>query len=180
MADFKDEPSFDMPIPGQSLTTKLGNFPWQQPPQFSTVEDASDWYIQRLTDEAFIEDIIDNMELGIPLTDIANALQINGVMQGIHTIHVGMLVIPVIMEVLAYMGDMYDVEYDMGTELAKDKRPSGSAVQLALRKVKKKMEKMDLEKARMEEEETEEPEEELEEMPEEGEPVMIGLMARRV
>lgn len=179
MADFKDEPSFDMPIPGQSLTTKLGNFPWQQPPQFSTVEDASDWYIQRLTDEAFIEDIIDNMELGIPLTDIANALQINGVMQGIHTIDVGMLVIPVIMEVLAYMGDMYDVEYDMGTELAKDKRPSGSAVQLALRKVKKKMEKMDLEKARMKEE-TEEPEEELEEMPEEGEPVMIGLMARRV
>jgi len=179
MADFKDEPSFDMPIPGQSLTTKLGNFPWQQPPQFSTVEDASDWYIQRLTDEAFIEDIIDNMELGIPLTDIANALQINGVMQGIHTIDVGMLVIPVIMEVLAYMGDMYDVDYDMGTELAKDERPSGSAVQLALRKVKKKMEKMDLEKARMEEE-AEEPEEELEEMPEEGEPVMIGLMARRV
>ena len=178
MADFKDEPSFDMPIPGQYLTNKLGNFPWQQPQQFSTVEDASDWYIQRLTDEEFIDDIIDNMELGIPLTDIANALQINGVMQGIHTIDVGMLVIPVIMEVLAYMGDLYGADYDMGTKLAKDERPSGSAVQLALKKVKKKMDAMDLEKARMEEEEMEA--EEPEEMSEEGEPVMIGLMARRV
>lgn len=178
MADFKDEPSFDMPIPGQSLTTKLGNYPWQQPPQFNTVEEASDWYIARLTDEEFIDDIIDNMELGIPLTDIANALQINGVMQGIHTIDVGMLVIPVIMEVLAYMGDLYDIEYDMGTKLAKDERPSGSSIQLALKKVKKKMDAMDLEKARMEEEENET--EEPEEMSEEGEPVMIGLMARRV
>jgi hypothetical protein len=150
MAKFSEEQMIDAPIPGQGLTGKLGNYPWQQPPQ-----------------------------LGIPLTTMANALQISGVMQGKHTIDVGMLVIPVIMETLAYVGDMFDVEYDMGTELDKDETPSRGAIALALKKVKKKMEGMDLEKAKMEREQ-EEPVEEP--MPEEetGEPVMIGLMARRV
>jgi hypothetical protein len=179
MAKFSEEQMIDAPIPGQGLTGKLGNYPWQQPSQFNTVEEASEFYIKRITDEQFLDDILDNMELGIPLTTMANALQISGVMQGKHTIDVGMLVIPVIMETLAYVGDMFDVEYDMGTELDKDETPSRGAIALALKKVKKKMEGMDLEKAKMEREQ-EEPVEEP--MPEEetGEPVMIGLMARRV
>ena len=175
MANFDQEPSFNAPIAGQGLTGKLGNFPWQQPPQFNTVEETSQYYIQRVTDKQFVDDFLDTMELGVPLTTIANSLQISGVMQGIHNIDVGMLVTPVIMEILAYIGDMYDIEYNMGTELDTDDKPSGNAVALALRKVKKKLKEDDLEKAKPEE--TIEPEQTEE--GEEGEPVMIALMARR-
>ena len=70
------EPSFDRPIPGMSLTAELGNRPWQQPPQYSTVEEALQWYIPRLTNPELLDQLLDVMETGIPLTTIANAMQI--------------------------------------------------------------------------------------------------------
>ena len=34
---------FDAPIPGQSLTDEPGNYPWEHPPQFASVEEATDF-----------------------------------------------------------------------------------------------------------------------------------------
>ena len=39
-----EEPNFDRHIPGQSLTSKLGQYPWQRPPQYNTVDDAMQFY----------------------------------------------------------------------------------------------------------------------------------------
>ena len=39
------EPKIDAPIAGQSLTAELGNRPWQQPPQYTTVEEALQFYM---------------------------------------------------------------------------------------------------------------------------------------
>lgn len=160
------EPSFNAPIPGESLTAELGDRPWQKPPQYSTVEDALEYYVPRLTDKDFESDLLDTMELGVPVTTMANSIQITGVMQGLHTVDVGLLLIPVLMEMIAFLGDRANIEYKMGT----DKKPKGkisdSKLQLALHKMK----------------EAEGNEEELpvEEMPEPvEEPVPSGLMARR-
>ena len=54
--------------------------------------------------------------MGIPLTTIANAMQVGGAMQGYHTIDVGMLVMPVLIEMMAYLAEQAGVEYTMGTE----------------------------------------------------------------
>ena len=36
-----DKPDLlDAPIPGQSLTSEPGNYPWEQPPQLNTVDEA--------------------------------------------------------------------------------------------------------------------------------------------
>ena len=35
------ENPFDTPIPGQSLTDVPGNGPWEHPPQFTNIDDAS-------------------------------------------------------------------------------------------------------------------------------------------
>ena len=36
------QPSFDAPIPGQSMVSELGARPWQQPSQYTTIEEAVD------------------------------------------------------------------------------------------------------------------------------------------
>ena len=112
-----EEPNFERHIPGQSLTSKLGQYPWQRPAQYTNVDDAMQFYAERIMNPLFRDQIAETMELGVPLTSIANALQGNGVMMGKHTIDVGVLILPVIMEMLAYIGDEEGVDYVMGTEL---------------------------------------------------------------
>ena len=38
-----DETSFDRPIPGMGMTAVLGGRPWQTPPTYATVEEATDY-----------------------------------------------------------------------------------------------------------------------------------------
>lgn len=157
----------DAPIAGQSLTAELGNRPWQKPAQYSTVEEALDYYIPRLTDIELQDDLMNVIELGIPLTTIADTLQSGGAMEGKHTIDVGMLIIPVLIETLAYLAEEQGVEYVMGTEMEISDTPSSAAVALAIKKIKEKND---------EPEAMAEPEEEVEVKPEEP---LGGLMSRR-
>jgi hypothetical protein len=131
------KPMIDAPIPGQSLTAELGNRPWQKPPQYNTVEEALEYYIPRLTDPDMLDDLFDVMETGIPLTTIANALQSAGVMEGKHTIDVGILIMPVLIETMAYLAEESDIEYTMGSGKTEDSsKPSDSAIGLAISKAR--------------------------------------------
>lgn len=170
-----EEPNFDRHIPGQSLTKELGQYPWQRPPEYNTVDDAMEFYAKRIMNPLFRDQIAETMELGVPLTSIANALQGNGVMMGKHTIDVGVLILPVIMEMLAYVGDEEGVDYIMGTELEEpdDDKFRDSTIAVAMKKVKGKMETAGKEPV----EETEPMIEE--EIAEVNEPPATGLMARR-
>jgi hypothetical protein len=156
----------DAPIAGQSLTAELGNRPWQQPPQYATVEEALEYYIPRITEPTLQDDLMNVIELGIPLTTIADALQSGGAMEGKHTIDVGILIMPVLMETLAYLAEEQGIEYEMGTDIETDDTPSSSAVALAIKKVKAKSNKPA----------EEEPEEQMEMELEEP---SGGLMSRR-
>ena len=161
------EPMIDAPIAGQSLTAELGNRPWQQPPQYTTVEEALEFYIPRLTNPEMLNDLLNVMETGIPLTTLANAIQSSGVMEGKHSLDVGILIMPVLMETMAYLAEEAGIEYEAGTNkrIGSDK-PSDAAVARALAMIKKKRGKV-----------SEEPEEEQVEM--ELEEPSGGLMSRR-
>jgi hypothetical protein len=79
------------------------------------------------------------MEMGIPITTIANGIQLNGVMTGIHTIDVGILIMPVLVETMAYMADEAGVDYDLGTENRVDSDlVSDSQLALVIKKIKDK------------------------------------------
>ena len=162
------EPMIDAPIAGQSLTAELGNRPWQQPPQYTTVEEALQYYIPRLTNPEMLDDLFNVMETGIPLTTLANAIQSSGVMEGKHSLDVGILILPVLMETMAYLAEESGIEYVAGTnkKIGSDK-PSKAAIARAIAMVKK-------EKG----ESSEEPEEEMQTEMELEEP-SGGLMSRR-
>jgi len=156
----------DAPIAGQSLTAELGGRPWQQPPQYTTVEEALDYYIPRILEPTLQDDLMNVIELGIPLTTIADTLQTSGAMEGKHTLDVGLLIIPVLIETLAYLAEEQGIDYVMGTDIEEDDKPSSSAVALAIKKIK----------AKSNEPVEEEPEEQMEMKLEEP---SDGLMSRR-
>lgn len=169
-----EEQSLDAPIPGMGLTAELGGRPWQQPPQFATVEDTIDYYIERMSNNVFTEKLISTLEMGVPVTTIADVMNMSGVMEGIHSVDVGILVSPVLVEFMMFIADTADIEYNTGLE--EEGGPSQALVNRALGKFKK-------EKA---EQEKTQPEEMVEMMPmeaQEEEPAAeekpVGLMARR-
>ena len=169
--------SIDAPIAGQSLTSELGNRPWEQPPQYTTVEDALNFYIPRIMEPTLRNDMLNTLEMGVPITTFANALQMAAVMQGKHTVDVGILVLPVLIEAIAYVADLEDVDYVMGTEIEEeDNTFSMSNIALAKKRIKERMAKE--KDMPMPEEDIEEPMVE-EEMTMEAEAPVGGLMARR-
>ena len=91
----------DAPIPGMGMTAPLGGRPWQQPPQMGTVEEAMEYYIKKLEDPDFVPELLTVIELGVPLTTLANTMQLASVMEGKHSVDVGMLVIPILVELMS-------------------------------------------------------------------------------
>jgi len=159
------QPSLNRPIPGQSLTSELGGRPWQSPPQYATVDDAMDWYLERFDSQEVVEELMSVIESGIPLSTLANSMQLGAVLNGVHSIDVGVLVMPIIIEMMKYLAEQTDTKYKMGDEPEETDRPSDAVIASALNELKNQQEGSDSEEPEMEEEET---------MPEPS-----GLMARR-
>ena len=110
----KIEPTFDAPIAGMSLTHELGARPWQSPAQYSNVDEVIQYYIEKFQIEDAEKSLLDVLELGVPVSIIANTLQLSSVMEGVHSIDTGLLVLPVLMELIMYIGDKNKVKYDSG------------------------------------------------------------------
>ena len=132
-------PLMDGPIPGQSLTTEIGSRPWQQPAKFSTVEETLEHYATKITDPKINDSLLDALEMGTPVASIAEIVVQSGAMEGIHTIDVSILVLPVIMELIAYVADEAEIEYSMdGSEKINQDIISPSKIALAMKNLKDK------------------------------------------
>ncbi len=169
-----NEPMLDGPIPGESLTAELGARPWQTPPELPTLEEALDFYLPRLSDKAFAGRMLDIVERGVPITALVETITLGGVMQGLHTIDVAILVNPVLVEFVEGLAQIADIEYKLG-DVDESKAPDKltmSKVMRELRNVEMDFEDDDLEL-------TAEPSAEVEEPVEQEEEAPKGLMARR-
>ena len=117
----RNEPLIDAPIPGMSMTHELGARPWQQPAKYTTVEDASKYYITTMQDKQFTETLVNVLEMGVPITSLANTIQMSSVMEGRHSVDVGILILPVLIEAMRFIGDSANIEYVVGNEGKKSK-----------------------------------------------------------
>ena len=94
----------DAPIPGQSLTTEPKSRPWEQPPKYTTTEEALSFYIPRLSDAELMAPMVDAIEDGTTVVAVADMIQSSGVMSGLHTLDVGLMISPVLVGLLcAYL-----------------------------------------------------------------------------
>lgn len=99
------------PIPGMSLTTEPGNRPWENPPSIVTVEEAVKYYSDKILDPSNTDVLIDALEERLAIENIAEALTLSAVMEGIHTIDISILINPVIKELIKYVADVHDIDY---------------------------------------------------------------------
>ena len=120
----------DAPIPGQSLTTEPKSRPWEQPPKYTTAEEALDFYVPRLSDPEMMAPMVDVMEDGTTVVTVAEMIQSSGVMQGLHSVDVGLIISPVLVELLVTQADLAEIEYKVGTE--KSDTPDPSMVNMAM------------------------------------------------
>ena len=124
------EADYDVAVPGESLTGELGNKPYEQPPQMPTVEENVNFYMEQILSPQIMPQIAANLERGRRVSDFAEFLVTSGV---------GILVLPVVMETVALVGDMYKVEYDMGLTTGSEESED-HFVDLAMSKLQKEEE----------------------------------------
>ena len=167
---FRQDPAFDAPIPGQSLTSEPKNRPWRNPPQLDTVEDAMEYYLPRLSSPALAPRLLEVIERGIPLTSLAETIVTGGAMQGIHSIDVGILVSPILVEFMKGMAEIAEVEYNLGDK-DKDEEPDPQLIRKTMEELDEKQRQIVKARETMKDK----PEEEEQEEPTEP----TGLMARR-
>ena len=137
------QPLLDAPIAGQALTAGLGDRPWQQPARYSTPDEALTYYVQRLTQPELANKLFDILELGVPVNEVVDGLQLTSVMEGVHSIDVGVIVAPALAETITQLAKSAGVEYvGMGTPQNKD-RLSESEVALALKKSRDELPEVD-------------------------------------
>mgnify|MGYP003123424757 FL=1 len=163
------EQSFDAPIAGESMTAELGSRPWQQPSKYNTVEEALGFYIPRLENKEIVSGLLDTLEMGIPVVTIANTMQNGAVMEGMHTVDVGILILPALVEMISYIAEEAGIKYASGLEQGTDNRRTDASIQLAVKRLEEKQSNTD--------------ESDTVEMPEvsevEEKPMDMGLMSRR-
>lgn len=104
---------FDGPIPGQSLTAEPGNAPWEKPSKFSDPLDALEMYMEKLGDEETLDDIMDMLDIGVPIEVVAGTMLGMGAMNGMHTVDVKLLLKPLLMAQIKALADVTGVEYKM-------------------------------------------------------------------
>jgi hypothetical protein len=128
-----------------------------------------EWYLERFDNQEVVEELMAVLESGIPVSTIANSMQLGAVLQGVHSIDVGVLVMPILMEMMKYLAENTDTNYKMGDEPEETDRPTDAVMASALNELKNQQEGS-MEEEPMEEEEQEE---------EKPMPEQTGLMARR-
>ena len=162
-----EQPRLDAPRAGMAMTHEVGARPWQQPAQYTKIDEVAQLYVAQMQDEVFMENTLNLLETKMPVTMIANALQTANVMNGIHSIDIGVLSLPIIMEMIMLIADTEGIEYVTGTERNIEAELQDSSIQAAIQQVE--------DEGKMAREEEPIQEEEQVEM----ENMSTGLMARR-
>jgi hypothetical protein len=126
--------------PGISWTAPEKSRPWQQPPQYTDIMDVANSYIIAFSAENVMDDMLDALETKVPISVIAQSIMLTGVSEGRHTMDAGILVMPVIMEMLlsiAMLNDIKTVMYpnDYDRESTVSNRTARLAVEKAMKKI---------------------------------------------
>lgn len=136
-----NNPYLTAPIPGQSLTVEPGSVPWEQPPQYVTLDEVATFYSEKMNDVEAIHELMGLLERNIPIASIANGMVKMGLMKGYHTVDTGFLVTPIIAEIIKTLAELNDVPYKMtAEEVGKENKVSPTIIRDLLKEAKSKVE----------------------------------------
>ena len=128
--------------PGISWTAPEKSRPWQQPPQLVNIGDVVQRYMDSFSDPEVMSNAIDAIETKVPLSIMAQSIMLNYVSEGVHTMDMGILVMPVIIELLVTFAELSNVDYIVfPDEIEKQNIIPVGVARLAMKKALESMEK---------------------------------------
>lgn len=95
---------FDAPVPGQSLTDTPGNARWEHPPEYTDVEEASEYVWERLHKKEILEQVVTFLENNIPVEAVARMVLFGGFMEGKWTPDVAVLLSEIVFKQIVAIG----------------------------------------------------------------------------
>ena len=104
------------PIPGQSLTDSPKNYPWERPPEIVDPREAIKFHLDGLTSPEALDNIVEMLQLGVPVKAITQTALTTAQMEGIHSVDVSLIIGNVINEELISIAEEAGVDYKMGDE----------------------------------------------------------------
>ena len=161
----RQEAILELPVPGMGLTHEVGARPWQTPAKYKSVDEVAQFYISQMQSDTFADQVTNLLETKMPITMIANSMNTVNIMEGVHSIDIGMMTMPIIMETIMLIADQQGVDYVTGLEQNYDTQVMETDIYSAA-------DQADNEEETVVEEETEEEIPVVEEEP-------MGLMSRR-
>jgi len=123
-------------VPGISWTVAPKTYTWQRPPKYVQTADIAKVYIDAFSDKEITDAMVDTIKKGLPLASIAEMLMLSGVGKGTHTIDSGILVTPIIIELLKTLAIINDIEFHMFMEdkVKKEKPVSSDIIDEAIKR----------------------------------------------
>ena len=107
---------FDRVPPGYSLTQEPKGTPFQNPPEINDPEEAAMYHLDKMNNAQAFEDIGFFLEEGIDIPTLVQGITRGGVMAGIHSVDVSLIIAPVIHEFIKDVGDVLGIDYEEGLE----------------------------------------------------------------
>lgn len=134
--------------PGVSWTAPEKSRPWQQPPQLTNISDVAQRYLDMFSNPDTTMYTLDALETQVPLAVIAESVMLNSVSEGLHTLDAGILVMPVIIEILISICVSQKIEYtvypdDLERRTVVPDRIAKMAVKQAMQKVETAVEEVE-------------------------------------
>jgi hypothetical protein len=136
-----NEPKFgDVAVtvpPGVSWTDPPKGRPWSQPPKLTKLYDVANHYLGVMSSVDIANELLDALETEVPLSSIAEGLMLTNVSRGMHTLDAGILVLPVIIELLETVAEVNNIKtVKFASELSKNTVAPKRVVQQVMQQVK--------------------------------------------
>lgn len=107
---------FSAPIPGQSLTDTPKNYPWERPAEITDPREAIKFHIDGINRPEALDNIIEMLQIGIPVNDLSKTALTTAQMEGIHSVDVSLIIGDVIKEELISIAEEAGIDYVTGDE----------------------------------------------------------------
>ena len=135
------EPTFNSPLPGQSLRCEPWSLPYERPPEMDTVTDALKFYTTKFDDEDVLDDLYAALEEGFPLDILVGTILTGGVMEGKHRLDVKLLIRPVLHELLLIKANAQGIDVVESAKSLKRRKEEKDKKKL-ITKLERAMERM--------------------------------------
>ena len=104
--------SFRRPMPGESLTNSPENpRAWEQPPVITDVREASRFFLAKLIEPKVYNAVLDSVEAGTPLMDIAQVLMYQAFREGLINPDMMMILVEQVVYMIAALAERQGIDF---------------------------------------------------------------------